>query len=168
MALRKFKNYLPIVHEETFIADNATLIGDVTIGKGASIWFNSVLRGDYDKIVIGEYSNIQDGVIVHTDAGNPTIVGNYVTIGHGAILHGCKINDKALIGMGAIILDGAEIGEGAIVGAGSVVTAGTKVPPNTLVLGTPAKPKKELTPDSQKERVNHALSYFKLWHENYK
>lgn len=168
MPLMRFNNYLPTVHTETFIAANATLIGDVTIGKGASIWFNSVLRGDYDKIIIGEYSNIQDGVIIHTDTGNPTIVGNYVTVGHGAILHACKINDKVLIGMGAIILDGAEIGEGAIVGAGSVVTAGTKVPPNTLVLGTPAKLKKELGSDNQKERVNHALSYFKLWHENYK
>ncbi|NLT96159.1 MAG: gamma carbonic anhydrase family protein [Clostridia bacterium] len=161
----KFKNSLPEIHDETFIAENAFLIGDVTVNKGASVWFNCVLRGDLNKIIIGEYSNIQDGVIIHTDEGMPTIVGNYVTVGHGAILHGCKISDKALIGMGAIIMDGAEISEGAIVGAGSVVTAGTKVPPNTLVVGTPAKPKKVFNEEEQEGRVKHALYYMKLWQE---
>jgi carbonic anhydrase/acetyltransferase-like protein (isoleucine patch superfamily) len=168
MPLVKFSDQFPSVHDESFIAPNAYLIGDVTINKGASIWFNSILRGDINKIIIGENTNIQDGVIIHTDRQIPTIVGAYVTVGHGAILHACKIDDKVLIGMGAIILDGAEIGEGAIIGAGAVVTPGTKVPPNTLYIGTPAKHKKELNADQQTERINQALRYKKLWEENYK
>ncbi|KJS88661.1 MAG: hypothetical protein JM58_00570 [Peptococcaceae bacterium BICA1-8] len=168
MPLIEVNNFLPVIHSDSFIASNAYLIGEVTINKGASIWFNTVLRGDLDRIVIGEYSNIQDGTIIHSDAGLPTIVGNYVTVGHGAILHACKINDKVLVGMGAIILDGAEIGEGAIVAAGAVVTAGTKVSPNTLVVGTPAKAVKVLNPNEQEEKVKHALNYKKLWEENYK
>lgn len=168
MPLIEFKKNLPVIDSDSFIASNAYLIGDVRINKGASIWFNSTLRGDLDKIIIGEYTNIQDGTIIHTDSESPTIVGNYVTVGHGAILHACKINDKVLIGMGAIILDGAEIGEGAIVAAGSVVTPRTKVPPNTLVMGTPARVVKELSLVEQEERIKHALGYTKLWKENYK
>ncbi|KJS22545.1 MAG: hypothetical protein VR72_05770 [Clostridiaceae bacterium BRH_c20a] len=168
MPIIEVNNFLPVIHSDSFIASNAYLIGEVTINQGASIWFNTVLRGDLEKIIIGENSNIQDGTIIHSDAGLPTIVGNYVTVGHGAILHACKINDKALIGMGAIILDGAEIGEGAIVAAGAVVTAGTKVPPNTLVAGTPAKAVKVLDPKAQEEKVKHALSYKSLWEEKYK
>jgi len=168
MPLIEVNNYLPVVHSDSFIASNAYLIGEVTIKKGASIWFNAVLRGDLDKIIIGENSNIQDGTIIHSDSGLPTIVGSYVTVGHGAILHACKINDKVLIGMGSIILNGAEIGEGAIVAAGAVVTAGTKVPPNTLVVGTPAKAIKVLNPIEQKERIQQALGYKKLWEEKYK
>jgi carbonic anhydrase/acetyltransferase-like protein (isoleucine patch superfamily) len=158
----------PIFHENTFIAENAQIIGKVTIKEGASIWFNCVLRGDMDRIIIGQHTNIQDGVIIHNDPGIPTIVGDYVTVGHGAILHACTIEDKVLIGMGAIILDGAEIGEGAIVAAGAVVTPNTKVPANTLVVGKPAKLVKSLDIKEQEARIKHALRYQKIWQELYK
>ena len=168
MALINVANVAPSVANKTFIADNATLIGRVTLKEGASVWYNCVLRADVDNIVIGQNTNIQDGTIIHCDPGVPTIVGDYVTVGHGAILHGCIIKDKALIGMGAIILDGAEVGEGTIVAAGAVVTPGTKLPPNSLAVGTPAKVLKTLDEKAQDERVNHALRYRKLWEELYK
>lgn len=162
MNILNYKDYTPKIAEKTFIAPNATVIGKVEIMEGVGIWFNCLLRGDTDKIVIGKFSNIQDGTIIHCDPGLPTIVGEYVTVGHGAILHACTIKDKVLIGMGSIVLDGAEIGEGAIVAAGAVVTPGTKVPPNTLVAGTPARVLKELSQLEQKERIKHALEYQKL------
>jgi len=121
-----------------------------------------------NKIVIGKHSNIQDGCIIHNDLDHPALVGEYVTVGHGVILHGCTIKDKALIGMGATILDGAEIGEGSIIGAGALVTANTKIPPNSLALGTPAKVVKTLPEDQQKERIAHALKYEKHWQTFYK
>jgi len=160
-------NFKPRYSSNCFVAENAQVIGNVTLKEGASVWFNCVLRGDMDQIIIGEHTNIQDGTIIHNDPGLPTIIGDYVTVGHGAILHACTIKDKVLIGMGAIILDGAVIEEGAVVAAGAVVTPGMLVPANTLVVGTPAKIIKNLDLKTQNDRIEHALRYEKLWQERY-
>jgi len=134
-----FEERRPIVSEESFVAENATVIGEVTIGKNSSIWYNVVLRGDIDSISIGNNTNVQDGSIVHCDVGVPTIIGNNITIGHNVVLHACKIGDGSLIGIGAIVLNGAEVGEGTIIGAGAIVTPRTKIPPFTMALGIPAR-----------------------------
>lgn len=127
------------IGDEVFIAENATLIGDVTIGDRSGVWFGAVVRGDRDRIVIGAGSNIQDNATVHGSAGHPTIVGDMVSVGHGAIIHGCTISDEVLVGMGAIVMNGAVVGEGSIIGAGAVVTEGKVVPPGSVVLGVPGK-----------------------------
>ncbi|MGB4132276.1 MAG: gamma carbonic anhydrase family protein, partial [Tepidanaerobacteraceae bacterium] len=127
-----FKNLRPKIHESCFIAPTADVIGDVTVGENSSIWHRTVLRGDVNKIVVGANTNIQDGSIVHVADDYPTIIGDNVTIGHGAIVHGCTVKDGAFIGMGAIILDGAVIGEGALIGAGALVTEGKEIPPYSL------------------------------------
>jgi carbonic anhydrase/acetyltransferase-like protein (isoleucine patch superfamily) len=135
----------PRVAADCFIADNATLIGDVTLGEQASVWFNTVLRGDVEPIVVGARTNIQDGAILHTDPGSPLTIGADVTVGHMAMLHGCTVGDGSLIGIGAIVLSGARIGRGCIVGAGALVTEGTVVPDRTVVLGSPAKVARPVT-----------------------
>ena len=127
------------------MAPSADIIGDVSLAKDSSIWYQSVVRGDHDRIVIGEGSNIQDGCVLHADEGFPAIIGNYVTVGHAAIIHGCEIGDGALIGMGAIVLNGAKIGKNAIIGAGALVTQGTVIPDGMLALGSPAKVKRAVT-----------------------
>lgn len=135
----------PVVDASVFVAEGVKLIGDVTMGKDSSVWFNAVLRGDLAKIVIGERTNLQDGVIGHVNTGQPLIVGDDVSVGHAAIIHGCHIGKGTLIGMGAIILNGAAIGEYALIGAGSLVTENTVIPPYTLALGSPARVVRELT-----------------------
>lgn len=142
----EWRGTAPRVDEGAFVAENATLVGDVKVGKSSSVWFGAVLRGDIAPIVIGERTSIQDGCLVHVDPDRPTVVGNDVTVGHGAILHSARIGDNALIGMGAIILD-AEIGAGSLVGAGALVPSGKSYPANHLILGSPAKAIRELTPD---------------------
>jgi carbonic anhydrase/acetyltransferase-like protein (isoleucine patch superfamily) len=122
-----------------YVAPGAQLIGDVRLGDGASVWFNAVLRADDDRIEIGDGSNIQDGTIVHCDAGQPTLVGRNVTVGHRVLLHGCTIGDDSLIGNGAMLLDGARIGAGCLIGAGALVTPGKEVPPGSVVLGAPGR-----------------------------
>lgn len=139
----------PDTAQANFVADNATVIGDVTLGPKSSVFYGAVLRGDIARIVLGEGSNIQDNAIVHLADDGDAIIGNYCTIGHGAIVHACTIGDECLIGMQATILDGAEIGEGSIVGANSLVTGGTKIPPHSLVLGSPAKVVRPLKPEEQ-------------------
>src|SRR5687767_11184486 len=116
----------PAIHPSAFIAPNATVLGDVTIGKDASVWYNSVLRGDINRIVVGEGTNIQDGSVLHLTAELGCLIGDYVTVGHTAIVHACTIGNECLIGMGAIILDGVELGEGCIVGAGALITQGKR------------------------------------------
>ncbi|MNJ51584.1 putative acetyltransferase [compost metagenome] len=143
----EYQGRRPIVDASVFAAEGAKLIGDVTVGKESSIWFNAVLRGDLAPIVIGERTNLQDGVIGHVNTGQPLIVDDDVSIGHGAIIHGCHIGKGTLIGMGAIILNGADIGEYALIGAGSLVTENTVIPPYTLSLGSPARVVRELTED---------------------
>lgn len=129
----------PTIPPSAWIAGTATVRGDITLGEDVSIWFAAVLRGDEAPITIGDRTNIQDGAVLHVSAGFPCIVGREVTIGHGAVVHGCTVEDGALIGIRATVLDGAVIGAGAIVGAGAVVPPGMHVPPGTLALGVPAK-----------------------------
>lgn len=135
----------PFVDPSVYVAEGAKLAGDVRIGKDSSIWFNAVLRGDLAPIVIGERSNLQDGVIAHVNTGQPLIISDDVSIGHAAIVHGCTIGKGTLIGMGAICLNGAEIGEYALIGAGSLIPENRKIPPYTLSLGSPARVVRELT-----------------------
>jgi carbonic anhydrase/acetyltransferase-like protein (isoleucine patch superfamily) len=125
-------------------------LGDVTLGDHSSVWCNAVLRGDINRIAVGRHTNIQDNAVLHLADEFPCLLGDYVTIGHGAIVHACTVGDQVLVGMGSVLLDGAVIGEQSLVGAGAVVTAGTQIPPGSLVLGTPAKVAREL---SQQERL---------------
>ncbi len=145
--LLPFKGIHPVVAENVFIAEGAKLIGDVQIGEKSSVWFNAVLRGDLAPIIIGHSCNIQDGTVGHVNTNQPLIVEDEVSVGHSAIIHGCKLGKGTLIGMGAIVLNGADIGEYALIGAGSIVTENKKIPPYTLSLGSPAKVVRELTED---------------------
>jgi carbonic anhydrase/acetyltransferase-like protein (isoleucine patch superfamily) len=141
-----FGGHTPRIGRDVFLAPNATLIGDVEIADGASIWFGAVLRGDIGSIRVGARTNVQDLACIHlTDGISQTILGADVTVGHGAILHGCIVGDRCLIGMGSVILDNARVGEGSVVAAGAVVTARTVIPPRSLVRGTPARVIREVT-----------------------
>jgi carbonic anhydrase/acetyltransferase-like protein (isoleucine patch superfamily) len=142
-----------------FIAPNATVIGDVLLDEGVSVWFGAVIRADRDVIVIGSDSNIQDNAVVHESPGFPVRVGTQVSVGHGAILHGCQIDDRVLVGMGAILMNGAVVGEGSLIGAGAVITGGTKIPPRSLVLGVPGRVIRETTPEEQQSIVANAVTY---------
>ena len=142
MTLYTFENSTPEIKETSFVAPNASLIGRVKIGENSSVWFNTVLRGDMETITIGNESNIQDLSMGHADPGFPLLLGNRVTIGHHCVLHGCKIEDDCLIGMGAIIMNGVRIGSGSIIGAGAVLLEGMEFPEFSMVVGSPAKVKK--------------------------
>lgn len=137
--ISEFAGIKPILPDSVFVAPTAVIIGNVTAGEEASIWFQTVARGDINSIHIGNQTNIQDSCVLHVTGKHPLVIGNRVTAGHGAILHGCKINDYCLIAMGAIVLDDAEIGEHCVVGAGALVPPGMKIPAGSLVLGSPAK-----------------------------
>lgn len=143
--IRTFKKNRPKISPDAFVHDSAEVIGKVILKSKVSVWPLCVLRGDIDKIVIGEKSNIQDHTVIHTRAGSPTIIGREVTVGHSVILHGCRIGDGVLVGMGAIVME-TSIGAGSLIGAGAVVTAGLKVPPNSLVLGSPARVLRKVSP----------------------
>ena len=144
--LRPYKGITPRVHASAYIDASAQVIGDVEIGEESSVWMNAVLRGDVHWIRIGRRSNVQDGTVVHVMKGNhPTRIGDDVTIGHGAIVHGCTIGHRVLIGMGAILLNGATVGDDSIVAAGSLLTEGIRIPDRSLVMGSPAKVKRQLT-----------------------
>ncbi len=145
MFKRDFLDKSPIINDKAFIAETACIIGEVEVGKDTSIWYSAVLRGDFGSIKIGEGSNVQDNSTVHSDPKYPTTIGDYVTIGHNCVIHGCTIKDHALIGMGAVVLDGAVIEEGAVIGAGALVKAGTVVPKNTLAVGNPLVIKGEVS-----------------------
>jgi carbonic anhydrase/acetyltransferase-like protein (isoleucine patch superfamily) len=147
--LRSLRGVLPRVAPTAYVDPGATVIGDVTIGSRSSVWPGAVLRGDNDPIQIGDETNIQDGTIVHTDPGFPAIIGNRVTVGHAVVLHGCTFEDGSLIGIGAIVLNGARIGKGAVVAAGALVPEGMEVAPDTLVMGTPAKPRRAVSAEEQ-------------------
>jgi carbonic anhydrase/acetyltransferase-like protein (isoleucine patch superfamily) len=152
----------PSIHRSAFIAPNATVLGDVTIGEDASVWYHSVLRGDINRITVGRGSNIQDGSVVHLTAEAGCFIGEYVTVGHKAILHACTVRDECLIGMGAIVLDGAVIGERCIIGAGALVTQGKVIPPGSMVLGAPAKVVRELSAEEQSGLKEWAARYVRL------
>ena len=162
MTIEKYLDHEPQFAGENFIASTASVVGKVNFGKNVSIWHNAVLRGDVNSITIGDFSNVQDGSVVHVDHDLPTVLGNHVTVGHGAIIHACTIEDNCLIGMGAIILDGAIIRKGSIIGAGSVVPPGKEIPPNSLVMGVPAKVVKEIEEERAQGNVTHAEHYWEL------
>lgn len=134
-----YKQKKPAIHESCFIAENASVIGDVQIGSKSSVWFGAVVRGDEDGIVIGESSNIQDNAVLHCEKGYPIKIGNFVSIGHGAIVHGATIGNNVIVGMGAIIMNGAEIGANCMIGAGAVCTENMLIPNGSVVVGIPAK-----------------------------
>ncbi|OCG75670.1 gamma carbonic anhydrase family protein [Microbacterium sediminis] len=137
----------PSIDPSALLVDGARVIGDVAVGERASIWYNAVVRGDVNAIRIGARSNVQDNVSIHVDGGHPAVIGEDVSIGHNAVVHGCAIGDGSLIGMGAVVLSGAAIGESSLVAAGAVVLEGTVVPPRSLVAGVPGKVRRELTDD---------------------
>lgn len=150
----------PDVTAAAFVADNATVIGNVSLATGASIWYGAVVRGDVESIEIGKYTNIQDGAILHGDPGQPTILEDYVTVGHRAVIHSAQIETGCLIGIGAIILNGVRVGSGSIIGAGSVVTK--DVPPRSLVMGVPARKIRDITQLQAQELLEHARKYAQL------
>ena len=163
----EFEGRYPVIDEKAYSFSTATLIGDVELKEYASIWPNATLRGDINKIVVGRYSNIQDNSCLHVADEYGCIVGDYVTVGHSVTLHACTIEDNCLIGMGATVLDGAVVGHGSIVGAGALVTKGTIIPPNSLVVGCPAKVKKTLDEAGVKAIRSQAIKYKSEWAEKY-
>lgn len=150
------------IHKTVFVAEGAQVIGDVTIGRDSSVWFNAVVRGDMKPAVIGEETNIQDCAVVHTDDQYGISIGNGVIVGHGAIVHGATIGSNVLVGMGAIILSGAVIGDNCIIGAGALVKQGMQVPPNSLVLGMPGKIAGEVDEERRRAIRQNAVDYLKL------
>ena len=160
--IKEYKGNKPLIDDSVFIAESADIIGNVTIGKNSNVWYNSVLRADENPITIGENTNIQDGTVIHIEHNKGTIIGNNVTVGHKAIVHGCTIGDNTLIGMGAIILGGVEIGEYTLVAAGSLIPPNKKIPSGVLVKGAPAKVVRELTEQEKQNLVNSALKYVEI------
>ena len=147
MAVYELDGIAPQIAETAWVADSAQIIGRVTLESDASLWFGVVARGDTDHLHIGAGSNIQDGCVLHADSGQPLVVGRYVTVGHKAMLHGCTIGDETLIGIGAVVLNGAKIGRNCLVGAGALVTEGKEFPDGSMILGSPAKAVRALTPE---------------------
>lgn len=165
--IRPFRGKTPQVAGNAFVAASADVIGDVSIGARSSIWYGAVLRGDVESIRIGDDTSIQDNTVIHVDSsGFSTVVGDRVTVGHSVVLHGCRIGDDALIGIGSIVLNGAEVGAGAMIGAGSVVTPGTKVPPGMLALGSPARVKRPVTEEEKKHVRLGVENYLQLGREH--
>jgi carbonic anhydrase/acetyltransferase-like protein (isoleucine patch superfamily) len=162
MALHGFEGKEPRVADDAFVAPTATVIGDVVLEARTSVWFGAVLRGDFNSIVVGEGSCVQDNCVVHCADALPTLIGRDVLVGHAALLEGCVIEDGALIGMGAIVLQRARIGNGSMIAAGSVVAEGAEIPPRVLAAGAPARVKKELTGSSQSWVANAATEYSRL------
>lgn len=152
----------PQIDESVFIAPNATVVGGVSIAAGASIWYGTVLRGDAEVITIGADTNIQDNCTVHADPTFPAVLGERISVGHNAVLHGCTIEDDVLIGMGAVVLNGAHIGSGSLIAAGAVVSQGMQIPPGSLVAGVPAKVKRELSENEKAGITANGAGYLML------
>ena len=158
--------HTPELHEGAFIAPSASIIGDVHVAAESSVWFNTTMRGDVMPIRVGARTSIQDNSVVHaTDGWAPTIVGEDCVVGHSVILHGCKIGDRVLVGMGSILLDEVEVGDDVLIGADSLVTARTKLPSGTLVMGRPAKVRRELTDEERASILEGAAHYVKKTHD---
>jgi gamma-carbonic anhydrase len=158
--IRMYGGKRPLIARNAFLAENCAIIGDVEIGEESSIWYGTTVRGDVMPIRIGARTSVQDGTVVHVTSGKfGTTIGSDCTIGHGAIIHACVVEDFCLIGMGAIILDGARIGRGSLVGAGALVTPGTDIPPNSLVIGSPAKVKRTVN-DKEREQIAYGASHY--------
>lgn len=167
--IKSVRGYTPEIGEDCFLAENATVVGDVVMGKGCSVWFNAVLRGDVNSIRIGNHVNIQDGAVLHTLYEKSQIhIGDYVSIGHNVTIHGATVKDYALVGMGATVLDGAVIGEGAIVAANALVLSNTQVEPHTIWAGVPAKKVKDVSPEQRNEinrKIAHNYAMYASWYE---
>lgn len=165
--IKSIRGFTPQIGKSCFLAETAVVVGDVEMGEGCSIWFGAVLRGDVNSIRIGNHVNIQDGAVLHTLYQKSVVeIGNYVSVGHNVTIHGAKINDYALIGMGATVLDYAEVGEGAIVAAGALVLSNTKIPPHTIWAGVPARQVKEVTPEQSNEmnrKIAHNYAMYADW-----
>lgn len=159
MAIYELDGATPQISESAWVADSAEVMGDVVLGDDASVWFTVVIRGDTDTIRIGKRTNIQDGSVLHADVGMPLTLGDDVTVGHKVMLHGCTVGDGSLIGIGAIVLNGAKIGKGCLVGAGSLVTEGKVFPDGSMIMGTPAKVVRQLTPE-QLEGLLHSAEHY--------
>jgi len=161
--ITNFQNLYPKIHETAFIAENAVVIGDVEIGAESSVWYNCVIRGDVNYIRVGSRTNIQDGSIIHVSGKtHPTVLEDEVTLGHRVTLHGCFVEHGSLIGIGATVLDGARIGANSLVGAGSLVTPNTQIPPRSLVLGSPARVKRELSDEEVSDLEKFWRNYVSL------
>ena len=167
--IKKVRGKTPKIGKNVFLADNATIIGDVEIGDNSSVWFNAVIRGDVNFIKIGKSTNIQDGVIIHcTYQKYPTVIGDNVSIAHGAIIHGCTIKDNVLIGMGAIVLDDAVVEENTIIAAGAVVKEGMKLEPNSIYAGVPARKIKSIDQSDAKgeiQRIANNYNFYASWYK---
>jgi carbonic anhydrase/acetyltransferase-like protein (isoleucine patch superfamily) len=167
--IKSVRGFTPQIGENCYLAENATVVGDVVMGQGCSIWFNAVLRGDVNSIRIGNHVNIQDGAVLHTLYQKSTIeIGDYVSVGHNVTIHGAAVKDYALIGMGATVLDGAVVGEGAIVAAGALVLSNTIIEPNTIWAGVPAKFVKKVDPQQAKDinqRIAHNYAMYASWYK---
>jgi|SRR5215471_4148737 len=162
-----YKGTSPTIGDSAYIAPSAQIIGDVHIGAHSSVWFNCVLRGDCYHIRIGENTNIQDNTVIHVTQGEfATTIGNYVTVGHSAVIHGCTVMDRCLIGIGAIVLDGVTIGEESFIAAGSLVTPGIKIPPRSMVMGAPAKVRRQVT-DQEVVRINEHWQHYVEYKSQY-
>lgn len=159
MAVYELNGVSPRIAASAWVADSAQVMGEVEIGENSSLWFGAIVRGDTETIRIGANTNIQDGSVLHADVGMPLTIGNNVTVGHQVMLHGCTVGDGALIGIGAIVLNGAKIGKGCIVGAGALVTEGKEFPDGSMILGSPAKAVRELTPAQKEGLIKSAIHY---------
>lgn len=159
---KKFGHFKQNIHPRAYVAQGAVIVGNVTIEEGSSIWYNSVVRGDVAPVKIGKNSNIQELSSIHTNWDLETIIGDNVTIGHGAILHGCKVGDNTLVGMGSIIMDGAEIGSNCIIGAGTLITQNKRIPDGSVVYGTPFEIKRQLAEEEKVFLTNRAKEYIDL------
>lgn len=146
-------------HPSAYIAPGAVVVGDVTLAEDCSVWFNAVIRGDVEAIRIGKRTNVQDGAILHADRGLPCVLGDDVTVGHGAVVHGALVADRVIVGIKSVVLNGAKIGEDSVIAAGAVVTEGTEVPPGSLVMGVPGKVRGQIS-DEHRERIRHAAAHY--------
>jgi len=164
--LKSYRGINPSINEKAFVAGGTILVGDITLGEYSSLWYGTIARADVDRIVIGSCTNIQDGCLIHCSRGFPTIIGDYISVGHGAVLHGCKIENNCLIGMGAVIMDGAEVGEYSIIGAGALITPGKKIAPGSVVMGSPGRVVRSTTDREKEEIKERADEYVKLAREH--
>ena len=157
--IKELNGKMPETDKASFIAENATIIGDVKLEEGTTIWYGAVIRGDGDSIRIGKNTNIQDNCVVHVDPENPVVIGENVTIGHSCIIHGCRIGDNCLIGMGSIIMNGAKIGDNCLVGAGALITENKEFPSGSKIIGSPAKMKSGVT-EKDLELISYSADYY--------
>ncbi|MEC9487929.1 MAG: gamma carbonic anhydrase family protein [Halanaerobium sp.] len=154
-----YRGSWPELSEDIFLAPGSRVIGNVKIGRGSSVWFNTVVRGDVSTITIGTSTNIQDNSVLHVDRERPLVIGAHVTVGHNAILHSCQIGEGSLIGMGATVLTGAKIGKGCLIAAGSLVTEGAEIPDNSVVMGIPGKIVRKVSPKEAEDFIRHSSRY---------